>query len=170
MCWTFSAYCTVQESQAGRLWGTVNHAVRNPYIPRMPPREVRAESQLPPASWPEAQGAGSCDPTQCGISAGWGWVGGARPALERERGFPGLPQVLQVKVLGAEAAVLWPHPPGLLTLLACLPMLSGLPCCEFTPLPSGIPTWMGCFSEEAWDPTELPAVSVPLLSPVRGFP
>lgn len=69
----------------------------------MPPREVRAESQLPPASWPEAQGAGSCDPTQCGIRAGWGG-GGARPALGRERGFPGLPQALQVKILGASLA------------------------------------------------------------------
>lgn len=101
MCWTFSVYWAVQESQAGRLWGTVSPAVRSPYIPRMPPREVRAESQLPPASWPEAQGAGSCDPTQCGISAGWG---GARSALGRERGFPGLSQALQVKVLGASLA------------------------------------------------------------------
>lgn len=92
MCWTFLVYWAVQESKAGRLLGTVNHAVRSPFIPRMPPREVRTESQLPPASWPEAQGAGSCDPTQCGISAGWG--GGARPALGRERGFPGLPQAL----------------------------------------------------------------------------
>lgn len=63
------------------LGGTVNHAVRSPYIPRMPPREVRTESQLPPASWPEAQGAGSYDPTQCGISAGWDGGDGGAPGL-----------------------------------------------------------------------------------------
>lgn len=107
--WTFAVCWAAQEPQAGRRWGTANQAVRSPYIPRMPPREVRTEPQLPPSSWPEAQGAGSCDPTQCGISAG------PRSALGMERGFPGLPQTLQIMAWGASlsTAVLRLQYPGI---------------------------------------------------------
>lgn len=119
LCWTFAVCWAAQDPQAGRRWGTANQAVRSPYIPRMPPREVRTEPQLPPASWPEAQGAGSCDPTQCGISVG------PQACTRDGEGIPWSPRDPPDYGSGRQlghscprAAVPWHHPPSLRTPLA----------------------------------------------------
>lgn len=120
---------TAQQSQAVRHWGTVNQAVRSPYIPRMPlGRCVQSLSFRLPAGL-RRRGRGPAIPPNAESVRG---EGGPRPALGMERGFPQLPQALQVVVLSASLATavlmlrypclnhrdcphLWPaHPPHVL--------------------------------------------------------